>query len=184
MIFFQDDRKESIESLEFFFFLGDVYFSLLEKNDTENSRIQEFIDAVGKNYYWQYYKIRNYGTSLRDHVFWKSSEFYLETIQKFVSHELSGEEFVTRIFFRILNDRKESSILEKDFQRQKRLELNPKIFQFSEIIDNLSLPLEAFDKEPEVGDSARLTEDQFRQVVKNVLPKVEKYFIDDIKPRI
>jgi len=113
-----------------------------------------------------------------------SSKFYLETMQKFVSQELSGEEFVTRIFFRILNDRKESSILEKDFQKQKRLELNPKIFQFSEIIDNLYLPLEAFDEEPEVGDSACLTEDQLRQVVKNVLPKVEKYFIDDIKPRI
>ena len=49
MIFFEDNRKQSIESLQFFDFLGDIYFSLLEKNDTENSLIQEFIDAVGKN---------------------------------------------------------------------------------------------------------------------------------------
>jgi hypothetical protein len=44
--------------------------------------------------------------------------------------------------------------------------------------------LEAFDEEPEPGDSSFLTEDQLRQVVKNVLPKVEQYFIDEIKPRI
>ena len=35
-LFFQDNRKQSIESLQFFFFLGDVYFSLLKKSDTEN----------------------------------------------------------------------------------------------------------------------------------------------------
>ena len=101
-------------------------------------------------------------------------------MQKFVSHELSGVEFVKIIFFKILNDRKESSILKKDFKRQARLELNPKIFQFSEIIDNLYLALEAFDEEPEVLDSACLTEDQLHQVVKDVLPKMEKYFIDEI----
>ena len=69
MIFFQDDRKKSIESLEFVFFLEDIYFSLLKRNDTENSLIQEFIDAIGKNYYWQSYKIKNYAISLSDHVF-------------------------------------------------------------------------------------------------------------------
>ena len=83
-------------------------------------------------------------------------------------------------FFNILNNRKESSILKKDFKRQAILELNPKICQFSEIIDNLYLALEAFDEEPEVGNLAFLTEDPLRQVVKDILPKVEKYFIDEI----
>jgi hypothetical protein len=140
MIFFQDNRKKSIESLEFFFFLEDIYFSFLKKNDTENSFIQEFLDAIGKNYYWQYYQIKNSATSLSDHVFWdlrSKSEFSLKSRQKFVSQELSGAKFGKRIFFKILNDRKESSILKKYFKRQARLELNPKIFQFSEIIDNL-----------------------------------------------
>ena len=54
MTFSKEDRKKSIESLEFFFFLGDLYFSLLKKNDTENSFIQEFIGVIASNYFWQY----------------------------------------------------------------------------------------------------------------------------------
>lgn len=101
-------------------------------------------------------------------------------MQKFVSHELTGTEFISEFFFKILNDRKEYSILQKDFKRQAKLELNPKSYQFSEIIDNFYLALAAFDKEPEPGDSGFLTKDQLRQIVKDVLPKVEKYFIEEI----
>jgi hypothetical protein len=46
MKFFQDDRKKSIESLEFLIFLADLYFSFLKKNDTENRFIQEFIEVI------------------------------------------------------------------------------------------------------------------------------------------
>ena len=183
MLFFQDNRKQSIESLQFFFFLGDSYFSLLKKddNDTENSLIQEFVEAVGKNYYWQYYKIRNYINILWDYVFWESSEIYLESMQKFVSHELSGSDFVIRVFYQILEDKKKSDLLTKDFERQATLELNPKIFQFSEIIKDLDLILEAFnEEESDVEDSVSLTEDQLRKIVKDLLPKVEKYFTDEI----
>jgi hypothetical protein len=141
MIFFQEDRKKSIESLEFFFFLGDLYLSLLQKNDTENSFIQEFLGVIASNYSWQYYKIKNYTISLKDHVFWESSDFYLKSMQKFVSHELTGAEFVSEFFFKILNDRKEYSILQKDFKRQAKLELNPKSYQFSEIIENFGIEL-------------------------------------------
>lgn len=180
MTFSKEDRKKSIESLEFFFFLGDLHLSLLKKNDTENSAIKEFIDVINSHYSWQYYKIHHYATSLRDHVFWESSEFYLKSMQKFIFHELTGAEFVSEFFFKILNDRKEYSILEKDFKRQAKLELNPKSYQFSEIIDNFYLALEAFDEEPEAEDSGFLTEDQLRQIVKDVLPRVEKYFIEEI----
>jgi hypothetical protein len=40
------------------------------------------------------------------------------------------------------------------------------------------LALEAFDEEPEPDDSGFLTEDQLRQIVKDVLPRVEQYFIE------
>ena len=66
---FEDNRSQSIESLEFFFFLKEIYFSLLEKNDSKNNQIQEFIDIIGKNYYYQSYKIQDYITSLHDYVF-------------------------------------------------------------------------------------------------------------------
>jgi len=65
---FEDNRSQSIESLEFFFFLKEIYFSLWKDNNRENNQIQEFIDIIGKNYYYQSSKIQNYITSLPDFV--------------------------------------------------------------------------------------------------------------------
>ncbi len=148
---FEDNRSQSIESLQFFFFLKEVYFSMLKKNDSKNNQIQEFIDIIGKNYYWQSYKIQNYITSLRDYVFWEASEIYLENMKKFVSHESSVSDFACTVYFLIFlirNDTKESECLIKDFEKQATLELNPKIFQFSKIISDFELLLEGFIPEP------------------------------------
>ena len=73
---FENNQNQSIESLQFFLFITEIYFSLLEKNDSENKQIQEFIDVIGKNYYWQSFKNKNYITSLKDYVFWQSKEIY------------------------------------------------------------------------------------------------------------
>jgi len=173
---FEDNRSQSIESLEFFFFLKKVYFSLLKDNNSKNNQIQEFIDIIGKNYYYQSYKIQNYITSLRDYIFWQSSEIYLENMKKFVSHECSASDFACTVYFLIRNDIKESECLIKDFEKQLTLELNPKIFQFSKTISDFELVLEGFIPEP----TTNLTEDELRQIVKNVLPKVQKYFTDEI----
>jgi hypothetical protein len=116
MKFFEDNRSQSIESLQLFF-LREIYFSLLEKNDSENSLIQEFIDVVGNNYYWQSYKIQNYVTSLSDHIFWESSKIYLESMKKFVSRECSASDFASTVFFLILNDKNRSELLIKDFKK-------------------------------------------------------------------
>lgn len=32
----EDNQSQSIESLQFFLFITEIYFSLLEKNDSEN----------------------------------------------------------------------------------------------------------------------------------------------------
>lgn len=180
MLFFEDDKQESIEALQFFFFLEKIYFSLLEKNANANRNtfIQEFIETLGKNYYWQSYKIRNYLTTLNDYVFWQSSEIYLTSMKKFVCHELDVQEFVDTILYKILDDQQEANVLEKDFEKQATLKLNPKIFQFSKIISNLELTLLAFNEEPEVDD-IYLTENQLRQIIKNVLLKLKPYFTDD-----
>lgn len=61
---------------------------------------------------------------------------------------------------------------------QAKLGLNPRSSQFSEIINNFYLPLETFDEESE--DLGFLTEYQLRQIAKDVLPRVEKYFIEEI----
>nr|UDP55535.1 hypothetical protein orf103a [Schizostauron trachyderma] len=103
-------------------------------------------------------------------------------MKKFVSHESSASDFACTIYFLIRNDQKESECLVEDFEKQATLELNPKIFQFSKIISDFEVILEGFINVDESGieDPEYLTADQLRQIVKDVLPKVEKYFTDGI----
>lgn len=180
--YFNQDRRQSIEALEFFFLLDDFYLYLLkiqEKTNSKNSAINEFVDVIKSYEDWQFYRIRNYVASLKDYVFWQYREFYLEEMRKFVSHELTGREFVDHFYFKLLNDIDEAHLLQKDFKKQETLELNPKSYQFSKIISDFYLALEAFDDEPEPGDSSFLSENQLRQIVKDVLPRVEKYFLEE-----
>jgi hypothetical protein len=107
-------------------------------------------------------------------------------MEKFAAGELSGLEFVNRVYYTILADKKDSKILETDFERQATLELNSEIFQFSKVIGDFEFVLSIFDEEPEIdedeepeiGQSSFLTEDQLREIIKKELPKIQKYFID------
>ena len=173
---FENSRSQSIESLQFFSFLTEIYFSLLEKNDSENNQIQEFIDVIGKNYYWQSFKNKNYIMSLKDYVFWESKEIYLDNMKKFVSHKCSASDFACTLYFHIRNDLKESECLIEDFKKQATLELNPKTFQFSKIISDFEFILEDFA----FYRTTNLTDDELRQIVKDTLPEVGKYFTDEI----
>ena len=173
---FEDNRSQSIESLQFFSFLTELYFTLLEKNDIKNNQIEEFIDTIGKNYYWQYFKNKHYITSLKDYVFWQHREIYLENMKNFVSDKCSASDFACTVYYLIRSDLKEFQCLQKDFEKQATLELDPKIFQFSKIISDFEFILENFTFEL----TTNLTDDDLRQIVKDVLPKVKKYFIDEI----
>ena len=77
-----------------------------------------------------------------DFVFWKSKEFYRETMQKFVLGELNALEFAQEFSNRLLAEKAQSNILLEDFQKQADIQLNPKSFQFSKIILNFELLLE------------------------------------------
>jgi len=61
-------------------------------------------------------KIAPYVQSLTDHVFWKSSKFYRETMQKFVSGKLNALEFAQEFSDRLLADREKGDNLTKNFR--------------------------------------------------------------------
>ena len=141
--YYNEKRKESIASLEFFFFLNDFYSHLFEKKEKmkyKNSELNQFVDVIDSLCRWQYHKSKDYLNSLKDYVFWQYREFYLEEMQKFVSHESTGREFVDHFYFKLLND---------------------------------------IDEEPEPDDSNFLSENELRQIVKDVLPRVKKYFLEE-----
>ena len=111
---------------------------------------------------------------LYGYFFWQSAEIYRNSMNSFIDNELSSEEFVARVFFQLFNNMEECRSLEKDFDRQSKLELKPEMFQFAMIIYDFYSTLQAFD------DGA-ITENKLRQVIQNdILPKAEKYFNNKI----
>ena len=139
--------------------------------------IQEFLDSLNNHRYWQLRKVEDYLVTLHDYVFWQSREIYLESMEKFVARKWNGSEFVNTVYYFLLSYQRKSYILETEFEKQETLELDPEIFQFSKVIKNLEDALEGLSEEPD-PELPYLTEDQLREIVKDHLPKVQKYFIN------
>ena len=87
--------------------------------------VLDFLKVLEGFYSWESKKIYPYIQALTDQVFWGSSKFYRETMQKFVVGELNGLEFAQEFSDRLLAEKAESNILLKDFQKQADIELNP-----------------------------------------------------------
>ena len=170
-------RSKSIELLQYYFFVDETYFLLLKKNTSENILIQEFLESLNNHRYWQLRKVKDYLVTLHDYIFWQSKEIYLKSMENFVARKWNGSEFVSTVYSILLSDKRKSRILETEFEKQETLELNPEIFQFSKVIKNLEDDLEAFSEEPD-PELPYLTKDQLREIVKDHLPKVRKYFIN------
>ena len=93
--FFNKNKNQSIQSLEFFNFLKKELFTL-KSNYKYVKRPKPLILGLLKVfetfYLWEFEKISPYLQALTDQVFWdRSSIFYRETMQNFVSDELLEE---------------------------------------------------------------------------------------------
>lgn len=185
-IFFKKNRNQSIESLEFFYFLQKLFFSLRGTyGKSTNPLILDFLKVLEGFYSWESKKIYPYMQALTDQVFWGSSKFYRETMRKFVGGELNALEFAQEFSDRLLADREEANNLLEDFQKQANIELNPNIFEFSKLILDFELLLEVYQNEVEeleTGESCvndlSFTQDSILEGVKRALEKINKYFTD------
>ena len=171
------DRSQSIEILEYAYFLSEAHRLLQEKNTSKNILIEEFLASLRNIKYWQFRKVEDYVVSLGDYVFWQSRDIYLQSMEKFVAGKLSGTQFTNNVYYTLLSDKQESAILVKDFEKQKTLELNREIFQFSKLITSFEDVLMIYNLEP---DSENLTKDRLREIVREQLPKVREYFTNEI----
>ena len=133
----------------------------------------------------EFKKIYPYMETLTDQVFWESSKFYRETMQKFVGGKLNALEFAEEFSDRLLADREKANNLVKDFQKQANIELNSNIFEFSKIILAFELVLEVYQNEVDELQTGELsennlsfTQDSVLEGVKLALEKLNKYFKD------
>jgi len=174
---FSKSRQELIESLEFSSFLYDIGIPLeIKYRKTNNRLIKFFLKVVAWWRNWEFDQVREYKQLLFDYPYWESRQYYCQRIQKFVSNELSILDFISEVLYPSLSNKREAFDLIDDFQRQASIDLDPKSFGFSKIISDLIPVLEGFDQDPE---ESFFTEEEFREVIKNSLIKVEKYFINE-----
>ena len=147
--------------------------------------ILDFLNILEGFYLWEAKKSRPYIQALTDQVFWESSEFYRETMQKFVGGESNALEFAQEFSDRLLADEEKVDNLLKNFRKQANIELNPNIFEFSNIFLNFDILLEVYQSEVEELGTGELsenelsfTQDSILGGVKNALEKINKYFTD------
>ena len=106
---FKRSRKQSIESLQFFYFLSEVndYF-VVKYQKSNNWWILNFLKVFDWLYLWQLDQISDYVQCLRDYSFWRERQYYRENLEKFVAGELSGVQIVDRVLYQILSNEKEA----------------------------------------------------------------------------
>ena len=187
-IFLKKYRNECIESLEFCYFLQKLYSSLVSElynQKVENQLIFGFLDIIRDFYQWEFKKIYPYIQTLKDQVFWSSSKFYFETMQKLVDGESNALEFAQEFSDRLLLDKQKANNLVEDYKQQADIELNSNIFKFSEIIIGFEIPLEVYQNEAEELSEGEISEDELSfpessiiEAVKLALEKINPYFMD------
>ena len=174
---FTKSRHELIQSLEFSYFLFEAHRYLKTKyQKSKNPLIKFSLKVLDLCRSWQYNQVRDYKQLLTYYPFWESRQYYCERMRKFVAYELSIADFIAEVLYPSLSNIKEAQELTEDFRRQTNIELDPKSFGFSKIISGITPILEGFDQDPE---ESFFTEEEFREIIKNSLIKVEKYFINE-----
>lgn len=174
--FFLKDRNQFIEALEFSYFLEEISTYLEKKYSNKNNKlIKFFLQLVNYWRSWQYNLIEDYKQLLVDSIFWKSREYYLTRIKKFLSYELDTLDFIAELLYPILSNKNEAKDFQDDFIGQAKIELDSKSFGFSKILWGLPAVLEGFDEDPE---ESVFTEKEFREIIENVLTELEKYPIE------
>jgi hypothetical protein len=173
---FPKNRQQLIESLEFSSFLYEINISLeIKYRKTNNRSIKFFFKVVNWWRDWEFDQVREYTELLSDYPYWESRQYYCQRIQKFVSNELSIADFIFEVLYPSLSNKEEAFDLIEDFQRQASIDLDPKSFEFSKIISDLTPVLEGFDEDQE---ESFFTEKEFREIIENAAIKLEKYSIE------
>lgn len=163
--------------MEFSTFLFEAHRYLETKyQNNKNPLIKFSLKVLDWCRSWQYNQVSDYMQLLKDYPFWESRQYYRERMQKFVAYKLSIGDFIAEVLYPRLSNIKEARELEENFRRQTNIKLDPRSFGFSKIISNLIPILEGFDQDPE---ESFFTEEEFREIIKNSLIKVEKYFINE-----
>lgn len=87
-------REEEIQSLQFFNFLQEIYYSvILKEKNNQNPLIQKFIQTFQYYLEWESNNVSGYIQLLCDYPYWESRNFYCETMEEFLANKLTADDF-------------------------------------------------------------------------------------------
>ena len=140
--------------------------------------------AEGK-FLWDHNKLENeelvkYLMLLSDDIFWHSRKQYLQTIELFLSKNITVDEFLKQFHQLHGLNNQTFEIRERNLENEKNLQLEPKSSGFTSIISSLATTIELFDPGIEEDDGELIgygiSEELLRFSIKeNFLPKIREY---------
>ena len=150
-----------------------LYLELLEYEDQLRSDNLS-LEKVDKQ---KYRKRLDCLIKLSDFIHWQQKDKYLKLMENFVNFEINGKQF--RDKFRILHKSIQNSveIMENNLTELNNLELDPKSFGFTEWTSEIDLGCDEFypDFKPETNFQFARDEENFRDFVAQIIPKIEEY---------
>ena len=127
----------------------------------------------------KYSKLLNYSARISEYLHWSQKNYYLQIIKDFLNFKIDGKEFDKKFSKMVTVIEKKARLLFKNYEDLKRIKPSPRSLGFEMWISEIYLCCNAFyeDYDLKEGKNSFLkTEEQLRDAVKSLFPKIQKYF--------
>ena len=114
---------------------------------------------------------------ISEHLYWLHKQEFKQLINDFLSFKINGKDFDQKFSQLVREIGNESGL--KNQAKLKSIEVNSKSLGFGSLISEIYLCCDEFYEEydPNEGyDPALKTEEQLRQAIKDLLPKIQEYY--------
>ena len=126
----------------------------------------------------KYSELLRQSARISEHLYWLHKKEFKQLINDFLSFKINGKDFDQKFSQLVKKIEKESNL--ENSEKLKSIEINSKSLGFGTLISEIYLCCDEFFDEynpkEEEFDPALKTEEQLRQAVKDLLPKIQKYY--------
>ena len=127
----------------------------------------------------KYLELENYSVQINEHLHWSQKYDYSELIKDFLSFKINGKTFDSKFCSMVEAIEKKYHLVTKNYEMLRNIKPNSISFEFAEWISEIYLYCDEFypdfdEKDPPDFPFAKNEED-FRNAVADIFPKIQKY---------